>query len=142
MQSNRLATNRPNPYQLPGVVHATSGAACPCTRTASAAGRNYLQPLLPTAVGFIITPALNQLINQFVFDGASTGSQVAAPPCNLQGDFASQGQVPAGQPASTHYPHVWAAAPPQRPGRRSQLQSRQPACSRRNRRLRLRPARR
>jgi hypothetical protein len=75
-------------------------------------GSNFLQPLLPTAVGSIITPALNQLINQFVFGSVSTGSQVAAPPCTLQGDFPGQGQVPAGQPANTHYPHVWTGAPP------------------------------
>jgi len=83
-------------------------------------GSNFLQPLAPSAVdsliggltGGIITPGLNSLINQFVFGGVSNGSQVAAPPCRLQGDFPSQGQVPPGQPSTTHYPHVWAAGPP------------------------------
>ena len=64
------------------------------------------------AIGSIITPSLNQLINQFDFGSVATGSQVAAPPCRLQGDFPGQGQVPSGQPATTHYPHVWAAGPP------------------------------
>jgi virulence factor Mce-like protein len=111
VQSNRLATNRPNPYQFPGVF-SNLGSGLPVYENRQCNGSNYLQPLLPTSIGSIITPGLNQLINQFVFGSVSSGSQVAAPPCNLQGAFPSQGQVPPGQPSSTHYPHVWRAGPP------------------------------
>ena len=111
VQSKRLATNRPNPYQFPGAF-SNLKSGLPVYENRQCGGSNYLQPLLPAAVGFIITPALNQLINQFLFNNALTGSAVPAPPCNLQGDFPSQGQVPAGQPANTHYPHVWTGAPP------------------------------
>ena len=122
VQSKRLATNRPNPYQFPGAFSQLA-SGLPVYENRQCGGANFLQPLAPTAVdsllgtvngltGGIITPALNQLINQFAFGGVSTGSQVAAPPCRLQGDFPSQGQVPAGQPSTTHYPHVWAAGPP------------------------------
>ena len=104
-------TNRPNPYQFPGAF-SNLKSGLPVYENRQCNGSNFLQPLLPTAIGSIITPGLNQLINQFAFGSVATGSQVAAPPCNLQGDFPSQGQVPAGQPANTHYPHVWAAAPP------------------------------
>jgi phospholipid/cholesterol/gamma-HCH transport system substrate-binding protein len=111
VQSKRLATNRPNPYQYPGAFSKLR-SGLPVYENRQCNGSNFLQPLLPTAVGSIITPALNQLINQFVFGSVATGSQVAAPPCNLQGGFPGQGQVPAGQPANTHYPHVWTGAPP------------------------------
>ena len=111
VQSKRLSTNRPNPYEFPGAfLNLKSGL--PVYENRQCNGSNYLQPLLPTAIGSLITPGLNQLINQFVFGSVSSGSQVAAPPCNLQGDFPSQGQVPAGQPGTTHYPHVWRAGPP------------------------------
>jgi virulence factor Mce-like protein len=119
VQSKRLATNRPNPYQFPGAFSAL-GSGLPVYENRQCGGANFLQPLAPGAIdsliggltGGIITPSLNRLINQFVFGGVSSGSQVAAPPCKLQGDFPSQGQVPAGQPSATHYPRVWAAGPP------------------------------
>ena len=111
VQAKRLSTNRPNPYQFPGAF-SNLGSGLPVYENRQCNGSNFLEPLLPTAIGSIITPGLNALINQFVFGGVSSGSQVAAPPCKLQGDFPSQGQVPAGQPSTTHYPHVWAAGPP------------------------------
>ena len=111
VQSHRLSTNRPNPYEFPGAF-ANLKSGLPVYENRQCNGSNFLQPLLPSAIGGLITPGLNQLINQFAFGGVSSGSQVAAPPCNLQGGFPSQGQVPAGQPSVTHYPHVWAAGPP------------------------------
>jgi phospholipid/cholesterol/gamma-HCH transport system substrate-binding protein len=112
VQNHRLATNRPNPYLMPkAFLGLRSGL--PSYETRQCGGSNLVQPLLPTAVGGIITPELNQMINQFLFSGAATASQVPAPPCKLQGPFPGQGQIPAGQPALTHYPHVWAAGPPQ-----------------------------
>jgi phospholipid/cholesterol/gamma-HCH transport system substrate-binding protein len=142
VQSHRLATNRPNAYQFPGAFSALGSglnvyenrqcngsnflqpfspsqiAGLPST-VAPVTGALPPVPVLgglpsgATGAGpQIITQSLAQLINQFAFGGASSGSQVAAPPCKLQGDFPSQGQVPPGQPSTTHYPRVWAAGPP------------------------------
>jgi phospholipid/cholesterol/gamma-HCH transport system substrate-binding protein len=112
VQNHRLATNRPNPYTMPNSF-LNLGSGLPFYETRQCGGSNLVQPLAPTAVGGIITPQLNQMVNRFLFGGATTGSQVPAPPCKLQGDYPAQGQIPPGQPSSTHYPQVWAAGPPQ-----------------------------
>src|SRR2546421_241312 len=79
VQSKRLSTNRPNPYEFPGAfLNLKSGL--PVYENRQCNGSNFLQPLLPTGPGSIITPGLNQLINQFVFGAAPAGAHVAAPP--------------------------------------------------------------
>src|SRR5256714_3326904 len=90
VQSHRLATNRPNPYEFPAAF-ANLASGLPVYENRQCNGSNFLQPLLPSAIGGLITPGLNQLINQFAFGGESSGSHVAPPPGNPPGGFPAPG---------------------------------------------------
>lgn len=113
--NKRLPTNRPNPYPLPGAFdNLAKGMAVYENRQCNASN---LLPSPPTGggggiLGGIITPQLDQLISQFFFGQAGNPGAVPAPPCVLQPPLPSLGQVPAGQPTTSRYPHVWAAGPP------------------------------
>jgi virulence factor Mce-like protein len=112
VSQNRLPTNRPNPYHLPGDFrNLPTGLSVYETRQCNSA---RALPGVSALPGFIITPQLITLINQFVFANATSSGNFPAPPCRQQGLFNSIGAIPSGQPGTTRYPRVWTAGPPPR----------------------------
>jgi phospholipid/cholesterol/gamma-HCH transport system substrate-binding protein len=108
----RAPTNRPNPYQFPGAMSRLP-TGLPVYENRQCDVRRLL-PALSGLPGFIITPQLITLLNQFVFGSGTTSGALPAPPCNQQGPFNSIGAVPSGQPSVTRYPRTWTAGPPPR----------------------------
>jgi phospholipid/cholesterol/gamma-HCH transport system substrate-binding protein len=93
---NRIGTNRPNPYQMPGVF-ANLAAGLPSYETRQC--RNGV-PTLGTGLLNLIPTQLRDQIIHFAYAG---GGQVPAPPCTQQGPYHQGGVI-------TQYPHIVAAA--------------------------------
>ena len=131
----RIGTNRPNPYTLPGSFSALPAGLSvfedrQCGRldpsiltveqiSAIVAGATTLPDLgpvsallppglTPVQLATVLPDDLRALINQFVY-GGFPASQVPAPPCKKQGPFPAQGSTCAGQ--TSDYPHVCPDAP-------------------------------
>jgi virulence factor Mce-like protein len=103
MYPRRVGTNRPNPYQHPGAFEKLGRPALPVyeSRHCGAGG----VPLPLSALGVdpsLISPALNQLIANSIFN-AQGGGQTPAPPCVKQGPFDVNGKV-SDYPQVTAYP--------------------------------------
>ncbi|HEX2016360.1 MAG TPA: MCE family protein, partial [Solirubrobacteraceae bacterium] len=92
---NRIGTNRPNPYEMPGAfAHLAQGLPAYETRHCA----NGV-PTVGTGLLNLIPAQLRQQVIQFAYAGGGS----SAPPCRQQGPFHESGQV-------TQFPHIAAAA--------------------------------
>jgi phospholipid/cholesterol/gamma-HCH transport system substrate-binding protein len=100
--NRRIATNRPNAYQLPNgfdrlgsYLQVYENRHCNVANTV---------PLPPTGLGGIVTPQILTLINQFVYGQAGNPGALPAPPCEKRPPFSFGG-------FTGDYPHVTAQPP-------------------------------
>jgi virulence factor Mce-like protein len=98
----RVASNRPNPYTLPGAFR-TLVAGLPSYETRQCG--TGPAPTLSTAPSPYIPPDLAANVQKYFFGTAADDGAVAVPPCKPQGP-----QVLGG--GGTQYPHVTAAPGP------------------------------
>jgi len=103
---NRIGSNRPNPYALPGSF-ANGTAALPVYENRGCGnGIPQLTNEVTPLVTALLPPFLRDEINTFVYGGSE--SAVPAPPCNLQIKFPAVGDTSF---PPTQYPQVRANPP-------------------------------